>query len=48
MLEYSNERIFKVCILKLKKHTSLWFENIKTQRAKEQSHGLEHGPNSGN
>jgi len=32
---YSDERAFKVASLKLKKYASLWYENVKNQRAKE-------------
>jgi len=27
--EYSDEKTFKVAILKLKKYASLWYENVK-------------------
>jgi len=33
--EYSDEKSFKVAILKLKKYASLWYENVKKQRARE-------------
>ena len=33
--EYSNEKPFKVAILKLKKYASLWYENVKKQRGRE-------------
>ena len=33
--EYSNEKAFKVAILTLKKYGSLWYENVKKQRARE-------------
>jgi len=33
--EYSNEKAFKVAILKLKKYASLWYENVKKQRGRE-------------
>ena len=32
---YSDEKAFKVVVLKLKKYASLWYENIKMQRARE-------------
>jgi len=33
--EYSDEKAFKVVVLKLKKYASLWYDNVKNQRAKE-------------
>ena len=33
--EYSDEKAFKVAVLKLKKYVSLWYENVKKQRARE-------------
>jgi len=33
--EYSNKQAFKVDVLKLKKYASLYYKNIKRQRAKE-------------
>jgi len=33
--EYSDEKSFKVAILKLKRYASLWYENVKRQRARE-------------
>jgi len=33
--EYSDEKSFKVAILKLKRYASLWYENVKKQRARE-------------
>ena len=33
--EYSDEEAFKVAVLKLKKYSSLWYENIKRQRARK-------------
>jgi len=33
--EYFDEKAFKVAVLKLKKYTSLWYENVKKQRARE-------------
>ena len=33
--EYSNEKAFKVIVLKVKKYASLWYENIRKQRARE-------------
>jgi len=33
--EYSDEKAFKVAILKLKKYASLWYENIKRQRIRD-------------
>ena len=32
---YSDEKSFKIAILKLKKYASLWYENTKKQRARE-------------
>jgi len=33
--EYSDEKAFKVAIIKLKKYASLWYENVKKQRTRE-------------
>jgi len=33
--EYSDDKAFKVVVRKLKKYASLWYENIKKQRARE-------------
>jgi len=33
--KYSDEKDLKVVVLKLKKYASLWYENIKKQRARE-------------
>jgi len=33
--EYSDEKAFKVAVLKLKKYASLWYENVKKQRTRE-------------
>jgi len=33
--EYSDEKPFKVVVLKLKKYASLWYENLKKQRTRE-------------
>jgi len=33
--EYSDEKAFKVTVLKLEKYASLWCENVKKQRARE-------------
>ena len=33
--EFSDEKVLKMAILKLKKYASLWYENIKRQWAKE-------------
>jgi len=33
--EYSDERAFKVAILKLKRYASPWYENAKKQRGRE-------------
>ena len=33
--EYTDEKAFKVVVLKLKRYASLWYENIKRQRARE-------------
>ena len=33
--EYSDEKAFKVVVLKLKKYASPWYENIKKQRERE-------------
>jgi len=33
--DYSDNKAFKIAILKLKKYASLWYEHTKRQRAKE-------------
>jgi len=33
--EYSDEKAFKVAVLKLKNYASLWYENVKKQRTRE-------------
>ena len=33
--EYSDEEAFNVVVLKLKNYASLWYENVKKQRARE-------------
>jgi len=33
--EYSDEKAFKVAVIKLKKYASLWYENIKKKRGRE-------------
>jgi len=33
--EYYDEEAFKVAVLKLKRYASLWYENVKKQRARE-------------
>jgi len=33
--EYNNENVFKLAILKIKGYVSLWYENLKKNRARE-------------
>jgi len=33
--QYSDEKDFTVAILRIKKYASLWYENLKTQQARE-------------
>jgi len=33
--EYSDDKAFKIAILKLKKYASLWYENLKRQRSRD-------------